>query len=336
MRVLVVGPVTPDSMADNLVASLRDAGHDAAGVSPWPGGGRLYGLGALQSHMFEEAARRPRLAARTQGRVVDAAEKHRPELTLVVDHALSAALVPRLRAIGGPVALWFPDALSGIGRETWLTAGYDALFVTDAGLARRYRDLRGVNAHLMPEGCTPRWHRPPAGEVPGDAGLALLMLGSLYLSRFALLRRLTAAGVPLELRGGHVGRTVPREPWLEEVRTGGELEREAKARAFRRAAAVLNDLGTAEGSHLNARLFEAAASGAAVVTEWRDGLPELFEPGSEVHVYRTFDELVELAQALREDPERARAAGDAASARAHAEHTWVHRFDAIVDLLGRG
>lgn len=316
--------------------SLRDAGHDAAGVSAWSGGGRLQRLGALQSHVFEEAARRPRLAARGQGRVVDAAEEHRPELTLVTDHTLSPALVPRLRALGGPVALWFQDALSAIGRETWLTAGYDALLLTDAEVARRYRELRGVNAHLMPEGCTPRWHRPPAGEHPGDAGPEILMLGSVYLSRFALLRRLVAAGVPLELRGGHVGRTVPREPWLEEVRAGGELEREAKARAFRRAAVVLNDLGTAEGSHLNARLFEAAASGAAVVTEWRDGLPDLFEAGSEVHAYRTFDELVGLSQELREDPERARAAGDAASVRAHAEHTWVHRFDAIVALLGRG
>jgi spore maturation protein CgeB len=336
MRVLVVGPITPDSMADNLVASLRDAGHDAAGVSVWRGGRQLDRLGALQSHALEEAERRPGLAARRQGRVLDAAEEHRPEVTIVVDRTLSTALVPRLRAAGGPVALWFPDALSAIGRETWLAAGYDALFLTDAGLARRYRQLRGMNAHLMPEACTPRWHRPPAGAAPGDAGPAVLMLGSVYLTRFELLRRLAGAGVPLELRGGHVSRVVPRAPWFEAARAGGELQREAKASAFRRAAVVLNDVGSAEGSHLNARLFEAAACGAALVTEWRDGLPELFEPGSEVHAYRTFDELVELIEALRGDPQRACAAGDAASARAHAEHTWVHRFDAIVDLLGRG
>ena len=336
MRVLVVGPVTPDSMADNLVASLRDAGHDAAGVSTWPGGGQLERLGALQSHVLEAAARRPRLAARRQRRVVEAAEEHRPELTLVIDHTLSSALVPQLRAAGGPVALWFPDALSAIGRETWLAGAYDALFVTDAELARRYRELRGLNAHLMPEGCTPRWHRPPAGVAPGDAGPAVLMLGSVYLSRFELLRRLAAAGVALELRGGHVSRVVPQAAWLQAARAGGELARDAKASAFRRAAVVLNDLGSAEGSHLNARLFEAAACGAALVTEWRDGLPDLFEPGREVHSYRTFDELVELIETLQSDPERARAAGDAASARAHAEHTWVHRFDAIVDLLGRG
>ena len=98
----------------------------------------------------------------------------------------------------------------------------------------------------------------------------------------------------------------------------------------------MNDLGTAEGSHLNARLFEAAASGAVVVTEWRDGLPDMFEPGAEVQAYRTFGELVALAKSVRDDPGAARAMGDAASARAHAEHTWGHRFDAIAGLLGRG
>ena len=153
------------------------------------------------------------------------------------------------------------------------------------------------------------------------------MLGSVYMSRFALLTRLVDAGVALEVRGGHVSRAVPRHAGLEAARAGGELRREAKASAFRRAAAVLNDLGTAEASHLNARLFEAAASGAMVVTEWRDGLPDLFEPGTEVHAYRTFDELVWLIRQLHDDPHLALATGDAASARAHAQHTWARRFD---------
>lgn len=348
MRVLVVGPQGPDSLADNLLASLRDGGHDARGVETWTSGSRLAGssqasrplpfLGPLELHALNELERRPAVAARLQAGVLPAAEEHRPELTVVVDPRLAVPLVPRLRAAAGgtPVALWFTDSLRQIGREAHLLGGYDAVFGTDAGLMKRYRELRGLNAHLLPEACNPRWHRPPAGDSPGDGGPAVLVLGSLYTSRFLLLRRLVAAGVEVELRGGHVSRVIPRDAGVEAARRGGMLVRGAKARAFRRAAVVLNDLGSAETTHLNARLFEAAASGAAVLTEWRDGLPDLFDPAREVRAYRTFEELVAGIDEIRIDPAGARDAGDAASARAHAEHTYGHRFATMLELLGRG
>ena len=348
MRVLVVGPLGPDSLADNLLVSLRDTGHDARGVETWTSGTRFGGptqrsrplpfLGPFERHAVDELERRPVVAARLQAGVLLAAEEHRPELTVVVDPRLAVPLVARLRAAAGgtPVALWFTDSLPQIGRESHLLGAYDAVFGTDAGLMERYRELRGLNAHLLPEACNPRWHRPPEGDSPGDGGPALLVLGSVYTSRFLLLRRLIAAGVEVELRGGHVSRVIPGDTGVEAARRGGELVRDAKARAFRRAAVVLNDLSSAEASHLNARLFEAAASGAAVLTEWRDGLPDLFDPGREVRAYRTFEELLGGIRALRSDPAAARAAGDAASARAHAVHTYGHRFETMLDLLGRG
>ena len=87
-------------------------------------------------------------------------------------------------------------------------------------LMERYRELRGLNAHLLPEACNPRWHRPPKDHSPGDAGPAVLVLGSVYTSRFLLLRRLIAAGVEIELRGGHVSQVIPRDPGLETARRG--------------------------------------------------------------------------------------------------------------------
>ena len=348
MRVLVVGPLGPDSLADNLLVSLRDTGHDARGVETWTSGSRLGGpgqgsrplpfLGSLELHAVNELERRPALAARMQAGVLTVAEEHRPELTVVVDPRLAVPLVPRLRTVAGgtPVVLWFTDGLRQIGREAHLLGGYDAVFGTDAGLMERYRELRGLNAHLLPEACNPRWHRPPEGDSPGDAGPAVLVLGSVYTSRFLLLRRLLAAGVEIELRGGHVSRVIPRDPGLEAARRGGQLVREEKARAFRRAAVVLNDVNSAETTHLNLRLFEATASGAAVLTEWRDGLPDLFDPAREVRAYRTFEELLAGIRELQADPAAAGAAGDAASAHAHAEHTYGHRFATMLELLGRG
>ncbi len=344
----MVGPLGPDSLADNVLASLRDLGHDGRGVETWTAGSRLVSstqesqplpyLGGFQVHAVNELERRPSIAARLQAGVVAAAEEHRPDLTVVLDRRLAVPLVPRLRAAanGAPVVLWYTDGLRQIGREAHLLGGYDAVFCTDVGLTERYRELRGLNAHLLPEACNPRWHRPPEEGAPGDAGPAVLVLGSVYTSRFLLLRRLVAAGVEIDLRGGHVSRVIPRDPGVHAARRGGMLVRADKASAFRRAAVVLNDVNSAETTHLNLRLFEAAASGGAVLTEWRDGLPELFQPGREVHAYRTFDQLLEGIRMLQSDPAAARAAGDAASARAHAEHTYAHRFTTMLEVLGLG
>jgi spore maturation protein CgeB len=348
MRVLVVGPMGPDAFAENMVSSLGQAGHEVRAVETWthssPGGRRvararpLPVLGPLEHHLLDELQRRPRLAARLQAGVVEAAEDHRPELTVVMDASLSAKLVPRIRRAtsGAPVVLWFPDGMGRLGREAHLLCGYDALFGTDAPLAERYRELRGLNAHLLPEACNPIWHRPPDGQAPGDAGPAVLMLGSVYPTRFLLLRRLLDAGLQVELRGGHTSRVLPRGARLEGIRRGGDLVHERKAAAFRRAAVVLNDVASTEASHLNCRLFEAAASGAAVLTEWRDGLADLFDAEREVRPYRTFDELVRGARELIEDRVAARRIGDSATKRARDEHTYAHRFARMVEVLGRG
>ena len=171
----------------------------------------------LRVHVREEMERHADLGARVQRRVLEAAEDHRPELTLVVDRTLAPN---SCRACARP-APWRSGSRTApgcSGAKPGSRAPYDALFMTDAEVARRYRDLRGLNAHLMPEGCNPAWHRPPAGAAPGDAGPALLMLGSLYLSRSILLTRLIDAGVAVELRGGHVSRSVPSSPALAAAR----------------------------------------------------------------------------------------------------------------------
>ena len=59
--------------------------------------------------------------------------------------------------------------------------------------------------------------------------------------------------------------------------TGRYLAREEKARVFRSAAGVLNTMHLAEVNGVNARLFEAAGCGAAVLTEFRSTVPELFD-----------------------------------------------------------
>jgi hypothetical protein len=64
---------------------------------------------------------------------------------------------------------------------------------------------------------------------------------------------------------------------LREIHTGRLSIGEEKARVFRSAAAVLNNLHPAEISGVNARLFEAAGSGAAADHSYEKRLAALLE-----------------------------------------------------------
>lgn len=81
------------------------------------------------------------------------------------------------------------------------------------------------------------------------------------------------------------------------------------------------------------RLFEAAACGACIVSDWWPGLNELLEPGQEILVaINRADTLRHLAELT---PARRAAIGEAARRRVLAEHTYERRAaDVERTLLG--
>jgi spore maturation protein CgeB len=89
----------------------------------------------------------------------------------------------------------------------------------------------------------------------------------------------------------------------------------------------------AEVTGVNSRLFEAAGCGAAVLTEFRPTLPELFEVGDEVLAFHDFDELVDQATRLLSEQGLTARLGDAAAHRAHRDHTYQRRLDVILESL---
>lgn len=75
------------------------------------------------------------------------------------------------------------------------------------------------------------------------------------------------------------------------------------------------------------RLFEAAACGVPVISDWWEGLDQFFLPGREILVARSAAEVV--AHLADMDEERRAQLGDAARARVLAEHTAEHRADEL-------
>lgn len=326
MRIGVIGPLEPDRFAANIADAVRDAGHVAVPLGPLQPRRRLRiskGLAELSAQAV------PRLEHRAQGRIVRAAARAACEVVINIDGRLTPESVAALRRGGARVALWFPDAIVNLGRAVMLIAPYDALFFHEPHLVDLLRAMLGLPVYYLPEGCNPRCHRPtvPAGTEPH-----LVIAGNMYPSRVRLLERLTEKGIPVRVYGGGIPRWIGDSP-VRGIHARRPVFAEEKARVFRSAAGVLNNLHPAEVAGVNTRLFEAAACGAAVLSEFRPAIPALFAEGEEILTFRDFDELVEQASRLLNEPGLTARLGDAAAARAHREHTIGHRLADILEKV---
>jgi spore maturation protein CgeB len=326
MRIGVVGRVEPDMFGANVLDAVRDAGHVAVPLGPAWASHRLKITGRLAALSLQAV---PRLDQRAQRRIVRAAADAACEFVISVDAGLMPESVAGLRRNGAKVALWFPDAVINLGRALMLMAPYDALFFKEPHLVDRLRAMLDLPVYYLPEACNPRCHRPvvAAGTEP-----YLVIAGSMYPSRVRLLDRLMAKGIPVKAYGGAIPRWIADSP-VRDIHAGYPIFAEEKARVFRSAAGVLNNLHPGEVAGVNVRLFEAAGSGAAVLAEFRPALPDLFTVGEEVLAFRDFDELVEQASRLLHEPGLTARLGDAAARRAHRDHTIGQRVATIIEKV---
>jgi spore maturation protein CgeB len=326
MRVGVIGSAEPDYFADNVADAVGRIGHDVTYLGPvrTPHSNRRVD-GALT--VARQAM--PRLDERLQQRLVKVALDKDCEMVINLDAYLLPEAVTQLRRAGVRMAFWFSDHIANMGRQLMLIAPYNALFFKDPHIVDRLRMSIDVPVYYLPEACNPRWHRPfgAAGTEP-----YLVLAGNMYPSRVKLLERLMAKGIPLKLYGSDFPRWLGDSP-LRSAHTGRYIFREEKARIFRSAAAVLNTVHPAEIIGVNARLFEATGSGAAVITEFRPAVPELFQVDKEVLMYRDFDELVDQAGRLLNEPGLTALLGDAASRRAHRDHSYDMRVAEILEKI---
>lgn len=326
MRVLVVGPNGGDFFADSVVAALATMGVERAAAGPAVAGVGHRRVDALTQMVAQRA--RP-LSSLLQRPVLAAAKAFRPTLTITVDIRLSGDTITELRRLGSKVVLWFPDAVSNLGRHEAFVAGYDRMYFKNPVLVRQLVDIYGLPVAYLPEGCVPERH---SSAAPYGGSGELVVVGNIHPTRAVLLQRLLDAGVPLRLYGAPPAPWV-RHPGLLAVHSGREVTLQEKADVFRTAVAVLNNLHPAEFGGTNQRLFEATAAGALVFTEEREGLRELFQVPEEVRTFSTFEDLLSLWEWATSCPIQAQEAADRAAARSRRDHDYVWRLTQMFEDL---
>ncbi|MFO0572667.1 MAG: glycosyltransferase [Polyangia bacterium] len=340
MRVLVVGPDGVDSSERSCARGLAELGHEAEVVDLRRHMGvpraisRSYLLTALAEGLLRATVREPYHFA--QRHLLERAKTFRADLVLVVQLTwVLPETVVALRDRGVRCVGWFPDAFTSFGRGTFLLAPWDALFFQDRFIVERLRKTLSADyVHHLAQCFDPQVHRPLPLGADDERRLCadVATFGNYYPYRARLIEPLLDGSFDVKLWGSRPPRWL-RHP-VHRFWAGREVTGDDKCRAMRACRIALNTNHYAGIGDVNKRTFELAGIGAFQLTDEREALRSYLEPGVEV---ATFTGRADLADKVRyylaRPEERARIAA-AGCARAHREHTFVHRLRVLLGTIG--
>ena len=194
--------------------------------------------------------------------------------------------VERIRPqVGAINLLWIISHPSRISKHE--TKAFDSVFAASNSWSEQASNRFGVEVHPLLQATNPDKFNPTVAEL--DKGEEILFLGNTRNEFRQIIRDCIGAGISPAIYGKDWDQFVPKE-----LIKGTFVPNEDVAGMYRSAGVVLNDHWPDMAKHgfLSNRLFDAAASGARVVSDDVAGIKETF--GDSVAVYRSPSELAEL------------------------------------------
>jgi spore maturation protein CgeB len=342
MRIAVVGPVYPDSFAKCIAYCLGDMGHEVLSVNPE---NRLlskiipkygYDNNFLRIKSYERAILKayPSLETLTWRNAIIQMEQFYPDIILSVVWDIPSPVVETIKRRSGRdpvIAMWCPDALTNLHRQYVFAAPYDYLFFKDQYIVDFVKRKLQLNAYLLPLGCYPKWHHKIelTPEEKSIYACDITTAGGLYYYRIKFLENFMQYHLKI---WGPPPSSYLQSPLLQFVqgRYVGEIE---KAKAFNGAAIVLNNMHYAEIFGLNQRVFDACGCGAFQIVDANPVMEEYFIPGKELVCFDDLKELQELIPYYLNRPRERAEIAHAGYTRAHAEHTFRHRLEIMLQII---
>ena len=205
-------------------------------------------------------------------------------------------------------------------------ARYDLRFAAGPVWASRVSAATGLAVAPLLQATDPaRFH--PGAVDPAYAGLDTAFVGKTRAVFRPVVRDAVAAGLDLAVWGEGWEGLLP-----DGVHRGRFVPNDELPALYRSARVVLNDHwdDMARDGFVSNRLFDAAASGALVVSDLVPGVEELFSGA--VRTYASVEELRALVHVGERTSEEDRAAR---GARIGAEHAFVRRAEVLLDAVRR-
>jgi spore maturation protein CgeB len=83
----------------------------------------------------------------------------------------------------------------------------------------------------------------------------------------------------------------------------------------------------------NMRLYEATGVGTLLMTDWKQNLKEIFDPGKEIVTYRTPEECAELLTYYLEHSGQREAIARAGQERTLRDHNYCQRMGEFIEIV---
>lgn len=210
---------------------------------------------------------------------------------------------------------------------------YNCIFLTDQGWVQTVRQM-GYRAEHLPYGCDPEIHRRETltKEEWQRFKSDICYVGRRdereeWLARLSMNRRI----LKIWGYGWEETSLAALRPYI----AGSALNEEEMVKAFNAARIVLNLQPTQLITGVNYKTHEIAGSGAFQLTDFKPEVAEMYEPGKEIVVFYSPEEIPELVERyLQDDRERQRIA-DAAQKRAYADHTLERRVRRMLEITSQ-
>jgi hypothetical protein len=228
---------------------------------------------------------------------------YQPDLYLWVE-SVGGHFPRNLAALSCPKACYLVDTHINLTWHLTWAKNFDFTFLAQREYVERFK-AEGMNAHWLPLACDPAIHAP--AHVQKQYHLSFVGSLSHNPRRQSLLKILdTEIGIHCE------------RCWWD------DMARVISASRITFNNAVKNDL--------NMRVFEALSIGTLLLTDRApgSGLETLFHDGEDLAIYRSDDELLEVADFYLKNPGLQEQIAKRGQQIVHNAHTYQHRID---DLL---
>ena len=266
-------------------------------------------------------------------RAVQALRSARPDRVLVIKgDSLGEDFWSELDSMGVPVTLWLYDDLERHRYSFDFLSRLQPVLTYASSEAERLKDA-GIDARYVPNAFDPQ-----LAQLPTRWRHELVFVGAKYPNRTDILERLVRDGFPVRA----YGRQWSRHPYdrlrtweLRRPKIPGERDIPL-AEAYRiqgGGAGAINIHGLQAG--LSMRTFEIPGMGGVQFID-RPDVAEFYDPGTEVLVYDSYDELRELAQRALTDVDWTRSIRQRARERSLAHHTFRHRAELVAGMWRHG
>jgi hypothetical protein len=320
--------------ADFYSSNLKRLGHDAAEVVA---NSEPLQLQWLREHGIEPGRRRG-LLSRVRGRgrnewfetaLSAQIRDYQPDVFYVQDmNCLSPAFIKEMKAFAkivvGQIACPIVPGVSF--RE------YDLVLSSFPHFVTKFR-AEGLKSEYFNLGFEPRILDRLTNGSPRYATVFVGSLLASHSSRINFLERV-ASKVPVETWGPGVDTLSPNSPLREKYH--GEAWALGMYDVLHSADIVLNHhIDLAQSYANNMRLYETTGVGSLLVTDWKENLADLFEPGREVVAYRNPDECAEMIAYYLEHEDERKQIAQAGQQRTMRAHTYYHRMQELIGILER-